>query len=133
MLDNAKKAGRAAVNPTARVIIEGGNLLPIVSVITALFREIIDLAEKAGHNKKVCRRLAERIRVANQTITETIKEENDLAFDSYVKALKRTRGFIAEISSTGSFMRLTTAHEVIGVFFFHTISDHFPIWSLDYY
>ncbi|RHZ53772.1 hypothetical protein Glove_437g39 [Diversispora epigaea] len=112
MLDKTKKAGAALFHPAAQVLVDGGNLIPIVSLVTSLFREIIDLVEKAGHNKKVCRRLAERIRVANQTISESKKEENDLAFQSYVKALKKTKEFIKDISESGSFMKLITSHEI---------------------
>ncbi|CAG8795308.1 21407_t:CDS:2, partial [Dentiscutata erythropus] len=111
-IDNTKKAAASLFHPAARILVDGGNLVPIVSIITSLFREIIDLVEKAGHNKKVCRRLAERIRVANQIISEIKKEENDLAFQSYVRAVKRTKEFIKDISESGSFIKLITSHEI---------------------
>ncbi|RHZ71363.1 hypothetical protein Glove_259g5 [Diversispora epigaea] len=98
--------------PEAQVLVDDENPIPTVSLITSIFLEIIDLVEKAGHNKKVCRRLAERIRTANQAISETKIEENGLDLQGYVKALNRTKEFIKDISESGSFIKLVTSHEI---------------------
>ncbi|CAG8588668.1 2016_t:CDS:2 [Acaulospora colombiana] len=107
-----KQAGVSIIQPITQVLVDAGNVIPIISIITSTFREIIDLAEKAGHNKKVCRRLAERIRVANQTVTQMNPEENDLALRAYVKALQNAKEFIVKISKSSTFMKLITAHEI---------------------
>ncbi|CAG8572833.1 18306_t:CDS:2 [Dentiscutata erythropus] len=91
----------------------GQAVFPLFGAIAVLFREIIVLAEKAGHNKRVCRRLAERVRVANQTLSQLLlKDENDLALKNYVQAITNCKDFIEKISNSGTFMKLVTAHEI---------------------
>ncbi|CAG8465400.1 9170_t:CDS:2 [Scutellospora calospora] len=108
-LDSVGTAGKAA----SEVLINVGQIVPLVGIIAALFREIIALAEKAGHNKRFCRRLAERVRVANQTLAQIpIKDENDLALKNYVQAITNCKDFIEKISNSGTFMKLFTAHEI---------------------
>ncbi|CAG8547520.1 4452_t:CDS:2 [Diversispora eburnea] len=84
-------------HPATRILVDSRNLVPI----------------KTG----------ERIHVTNQTILETKKEENDLAFQSYVRALKRTKEFIKDISESGSFMKLIRSHEAIYIYSWNTIAQ----------
>ncbi|CAG8614106.1 12567_t:CDS:2 [Racocetra fulgida] len=108
-MEDLSSAGKAGCDIAANI----AETIPLVSVIAIIFREIIVLAEKAGHNKRVCRRLAERVRVANQTLNQlTLKDENDLALKNYVQAITHCKEFIEKISHSGAFMKLVTAHEI---------------------
>ncbi|CAG8522324.1 7523_t:CDS:2 [Racocetra persica] len=108
-MEELSSAGKAGCDIAANI----AEAIPLVSVIAIIFREIIVLAEKAGHNKRVCRRLAERVRVANQTLNQlTLKDENDLALKNYVQAITNCKEFIEKISHSGTFMKLVTAHEI---------------------
>ncbi|CAG8806977.1 17361_t:CDS:2 [Cetraspora pellucida] len=108
-MEDLSSIGKAGCDIAVNV----GQAIPLISIIAILFREIIALAEKAGHNKRVCRRLAERVRVANHTLAQlTLNDENDLALKNYAQAITNCKEFIEKISDSGAFMKLFTAHEI---------------------
>ncbi|CAG8606854.1 10605_t:CDS:2 [Ambispora gerdemannii] len=75
---------------------------PIVQACAILFREIVDLTEKAEHNKKTCRRLTDRIRVANKILERKVRgveigNDNYIALCKYKDAIVEAKEFILRI------------------------------------
>ncbi|CAG8674773.1 5915_t:CDS:2, partial [Acaulospora morrowiae] len=89
-----------------------GVIVDVISIVDIVFREICELSEKAGHNKKVCRRLTERIRVATKNLRNIRIEENDTALKNYIKALEDAKDFIKDISEASTLMRLIKARKI---------------------
>ncbi|CAG8619774.1 14974_t:CDS:2 [Racocetra fulgida] len=90
-----------------------GTVIPLIALPAIIFKEIINLTERAGHNKAICNRLADRIRVANQALDKIIvKDENDLALKGYVRAITKCKEFIDKISKSSPFMKLIAAREI---------------------
>ncbi|CAG8639274.1 874_t:CDS:2, partial [Dentiscutata erythropus] len=97
----------------ADVLINTGTVLPPIALAAIIFKEIINLTERAGHNKTICNRLADRIRVANQALDKiSIKDENDLALRAYVRSIEKCKNFIDKISKSSPFMKLIAAREI---------------------
>ncbi|KAF0411854.1 kinase-like protein [Gigaspora margarita] len=95
------------------VLINTGTVVPPIALAAVIFKEIIALTERAGHNKTICNRLADRIRVANQALDKIrLKDENDLALRAYVRAIEKCKNFIDKISKSSPFMKLIAAREI---------------------
>ncbi|KAG9303146.1 hypothetical protein G9A89_005104 [Geosiphon pyriformis] len=82
---------------------------PLLSVI---IRQIFDLTEKAEHNKKICRRLAERVRVASLNLERQHERPDDVALNQYKDAIFECKNFIEKISKTSTFMKFITGKDV---------------------
>ncbi|CAG8806427.1 23029_t:CDS:2, partial [Gigaspora margarita] len=95
------------------ILINTGTVVPPIALAAVIFKEIIALTERAGHNKTICNRLADRIRVANQALDKIrLKDENDLALRAYVRAIEKCKNFIDKISKSSPFMKLIAAREI---------------------
>jgi hypothetical protein len=84
----------------------------VISAVSSITREILGLVERAEHNKRVCYHLAERIRVATDTLRRGRFQEDTSALQNYKVTIERARDFVLRISRTSTFMRVMAAREV---------------------
>ncbi|CAG8757079.1 19129_t:CDS:2 [Cetraspora pellucida] len=106
-------AGVSGAKVASDLAINIGTIVPLIALPAIVFKEIINLTERAGHNKAICNRLADRIRVSNQALDKiTVKDENDLALRGYVLAITKCKDFIDKISKSSPFMKLIAAREI---------------------
>ncbi|POG71359.1 hypothetical protein GLOIN_2v65477 [Rhizophagus irregularis DAOM 181602=DAOM 197198] len=92
--------GLGVAGDIAPVLVPFTNFLPLIKEIGSVFEAIIDIVEAAEHNKRTCKVLKERVRVAKLAVQQ-LREEKDEKEDFFNKnnysSLQELAGIIKQI------------------------------------
>ncbi|CAG8447392.1 10996_t:CDS:2 [Ambispora gerdemannii] len=97
--------------------------IPLISNITILVREVVDLYQAAEHNKRICHSLLERVNnaeyVAKDIHNRRKEYEDDLKskdfyikFKGLVEVIKRIKIFISQVSQIKGIRKFVNANEI---------------------
>src|SRR5579859_1891494 len=72
----------AGVEVVTKVAVPFANFLPLIGEVAKLFNEIVDIYQKAEHNKRICGVMLDRVQVAETAVInlKNRREENENFF-----------------------------------------------------
>ncbi|CAB4402497.1 unnamed protein product [Rhizophagus irregularis] len=106
----------------APVLVPFTKFVPLIKEIGAIFDEIIDIIEAAEHNKRTCKILLKRVRVADSAVRQLrekkddkedfFNNENYSSLQELTGILRRIKKFVSEISQMKTLSKYIKAKNI---------------------
>ncbi|CAB5382527.1 unnamed protein product [Rhizophagus irregularis] len=104
-------AGREAAS---KVEIPFADFLQLIDEVTKLYNEIVEIYQKAEHNKRICEAMLNRVKIADTALKnlrirnlDFFSKKNYDNFRNLVIIIKEIRQFLIEITKSSGFEKLT--------------------------
>lgn len=104
-------AGREAAS---KVEIPFADFLQLIDEVTKLYNEIVEIYQKAEHNKRICEAMLNRVKIADTALKnlrirnlDFFSKKNYDNFRNLVIIIKDIRQFLIEITKSSGFEKLT--------------------------